>query len=87
MFDKTKVGYIAVEKYSRKGLSIQFGGPGYQNKCHLTNDIDRIFISKDKNTLEMYTGWYNRQHKNLMEFDIIEIKFSKTMEEIKDENV
>ena len=78
MYNKEQIGYIAIDKKSKKALSIQFGMT--ENRTSLTNDIDRIHIAVNLKTLETYCIWFNNQHKNKVDFEMKQVKFTKQMD-------
>jgi hypothetical protein len=67
---KEKVGFAAFDKKSGKGLNIVFG---MTNRLSLTDDPEKVYLEQDRGMAEVYTIWYNNNHKNKKEFEIKEV--------------
>lgn len=69
------VGYAARVVGTNKWLRNKWQG-GYQTGTNvqvLTNDRTKISIDQ-KETIEMYCGWYNKHHATPVEFEIVEVE-------------
>ena len=72
---KEITGYAAFDKESGKGLCVMFGFTS--NRTSLTNDPDKVQIDKSAKQIEIFTIWFNHQHKNQKEFEIKEVVLVK----------
>jgi hypothetical protein len=75
-------GYVAfVKGDSTKALNNYWSGGAQTgtNKQTITDDIDKITIASI-DQLEMMIGWFNQTHKNKIEFEIKEVKFTISKE-------
>lgn len=70
----TIVGFAARAKGTNKWVKNKWSGGAQTgtNVQTLTNDRTKMSID-EKGTIELYCGWYNRTHKEKVEFEIVEV--------------
>lgn len=76
-----KQGYAAFTP-DGKMLRVEWVG-GVQtgtNRQTLTTDIEKVSLSPTLEGIEMYTIWYNHNHKNQVTFTIKEVTLKTTIE-------
>lgn len=79
-------GYAAFDKVSGKALCNYWSGGSQTgtNKQCLVTDPERVSINSEEN-IKIYIEWYNRSHKNQIEFEIKKVKKTSLCEvEIKE---
>jgi len=83
---ETLKGFAAFTEDGKKGLTNYLSDTGV-NEQSLTEDISKISIKKDRETIELYCMWFNASHKNQEDFVIKEVEFviTKTLEIKKEE--
>lgn len=72
-----ETGYIAVDKaHPEKGLKNYWVGGAQTgtNAQVLTTDVEAITLEESEDYLKMYCGWYNRNHKKQVDFEIIKVE-------------
>ena len=70
---KEHFGFAAFDKESGKGLNVIHG---FETRTSLTDDPEKVYISKSYGELDICTRWFNNQHKNQKEFIIQEVVFT-----------
>ena len=83
MLEKTKTikGFAAFVKGNpEKGLCNRWSGGSQTgtNVQSITTDIDSITISDSAKQIEIFTIWFNNNHKNKVEFEIKEVERTYT---------
>ncbi len=70
----TIVGFAARAKGTNKWLRNKWSGGAQTgtNVQTLTNDRTKMSIN-EKGTIELYCGWYNRTHKEKVDFELVEV--------------
>jgi hypothetical protein len=70
----TIVGFAARAKGTNKWVRNKWSGGAQTgtNVQTLTNDRTKMSID-EKGTIELYCGWYNRTHKEKVDFEIVEV--------------
>lgn len=70
----TIVGFAAKAKGTNKWLRNKWSGGAQTgtNVQTLTNDRTKMSID-EKGTIELYCKWYNRNHKEQVEFELVEV--------------
>ena len=70
----TIVGFAARAKGTNKWLRNKWSGGAQTgtNVQTLTNDRTKMSID-EKGTIELYCGWYNRTHKEKVDFELVEV--------------
>ena len=66
------IGYAAFNEDGSKALHVNFDG--FSAKTTLTEDPEKIRIEDNLSQLKIYAGWYNRQHKNKIDFKFMKVK-------------
>ena len=74
-------GYAARAKGTNKWLRNKWSGGAQTgtNVQTLTNDRTKMTIEQEKKMIEVECQWYNNNHKEQVEFEIVEVEmFTKT---------
>lgn len=78
----TETGYIAIDKaHPEKGLKNYWTGGAQTgtNAQVLTTDIEELTLAESEGQIKRYCGWYNRDHKKQVDFEIIKVEKTKTI--------
>ena len=76
---KERYGYAAFDKASGKGLNVVFN---FTTCRYLTDDPDKVYLAQSQKDLEMHCKWYNEQHKNQKEFEIVEVMLTTEIKQV-----
>ena len=77
--EKRKYGFAAFDRASGKGLNVAFN---FTTSTYLTDDPDKVYLAHSQEEIEMYCNWYNLHHRTLVEFEIVEVMLSTTIQQV-----
>ena len=77
--EKRKYGFAAFDKASGKGLNVVFN---FTTCTYLTDDPDKVYLAQSQKDIEMYCKWYNEQHKNKKDFEIVEVVLTTEIKQV-----